>query len=209
MDTSKSNRCANWRECSSTLRRARDRLAVTVFRELTRQLPAATLPENVDDPSANPRRRPGPPGRSAATDPSGGPDKPEPSESSQDSAGGAEHGRPDFTGFSIVGLSRRRVGWVSAAFLAVWIVIVFTRQVGDAQAAANRATELAADNPALAAEVASLQRERDLIVRPEYVGQEARGYRFGSPKEVPFSLDPSVAAPVDGAPGSASVRLGA
>jgi len=35
------------------------------------------------------------------------------------------------------------------------------------------------------------------------------GYRFGDAKEIPFTLDPSVPAPVDGAPGSASVRLGA
>jgi hypothetical protein len=87
--------------------------------------------------------------------------------------------------------------------------VLFARQVGDAQAASNSAVQLAADNAALSDEVDSLQNELDLIVRPQYVGLEARAHRFGSPREIPFTLDPSVPAPVDGAPGSASVRLGA
>ena len=86
---------------------------------------------------------------------------------------------------------------------------MFVRQVGDAQAATSRAADLATSNTELATEVNALQNELDLIVRPDYVAQEARAHRFGSPKEIPFALDPSVAAPVDGAPGSASVRLGA
>ncbi len=118
-------------------------------------------------------------------------------------------GRVDLTGLSIAGITRRRVGWVSAALVAVWIVVLFARQVGDAQAASSQAAQLAADNAALSDEVGALQKELDLIVQPKYVGLEARAHRFGSPKEIPFTLDPSVAAPVDGAPGSASVRLGA
>jgi cell division protein FtsB len=117
-------------------------------------------------------------------------------------------GRVDLGGLSVVGITRRRVGWVSAALVAAWIVVVFARQVGDAQAAANRATQLAADNDALAAEVQALQSELDLAVQPDYVAMEARGVRLGNPREIPFTLDPSVQSPVDGAPGSASVRLG-
>jgi hypothetical protein len=86
---------------------------------------------------------------------------------------------------------------------------VFARQVGDAQAASNRATQLATDNEALAAEVQSLQSELDLVVQPGYVAMEARGFRLGNPREIPFTLDPAVQTPVEGAPGSASVRLGA
>jgi cell division protein FtsB len=126
-------------------------------------------------------------------------------------AGGGE-GRPsgvDLAGLSVAGITRRRGAWASAAFVAVWIVVMFVRQVGDAQAATTRATDLARSNADLSTEVDALQKELDLIVRPDYVAQEARGHRLGSPKEVPFSLDPSVPAPVDGAPGSASVRLGA
>jgi cell division protein FtsB len=117
--------------------------------------------------------------------------------------------RVDLTGLTIAGITRRRVGWVAAGLVSVWIVIVFARQVGDATAAANQAAQLAEDNAALAAEVQSLQGEVDLIVRPEYVSIAARANGFGQPHEIPFTLSPSVAAPVDGAPGSASVRLGA
>jgi cell division protein FtsB len=117
--------------------------------------------------------------------------------------------RVDLAGLSIAGITRRRVGWVAAGLLSVWIVIVFARQVGDASAASNQSAQLAADNAALAAEVQSLQAEADQIVRPEYVAIAARGQGFGGPHEIAFTLAPSVAAPVDGAPGSASVRLGA
>ena len=117
--------------------------------------------------------------------------------------------RVDLASLSIAGITRRRVGWVAAALVSVWILVVFARQVGDATAAANRAVQLAADNAALAAEVQSLQGEVNLVVRPEYVAQQARGYQLGEPREIPFTLDQSVATPVDGAPGSASVRLGA
>lgn len=118
-------------------------------------------------------------------------------------------GRVDLAGLSIAGVTRRRVGWVAAGLVSIWIVIVFARQVGDAAAASNRAVDLAADNAALAAEVQSLQGEVNLIVRPEYVAIAARGAGLGEPHEIPFTLSPTVPAPVDGAPGSASVRLGA
>jgi cell division protein FtsB len=115
----------------------------------------------------------------------------------------------DLSGLSIAGITRRRVGWVAAGLVAVWVVVVFARQVGDATEATNRATQMAADNAALAAEVAALQGEVALIVQPEFVGQQARGHGLGAAREIPFTLDPSVPGPVDGAPGSASVRLGA
>ena len=115
----------------------------------------------------------------------------------------------DLSGLSIAGISRRQVGFVASALVAVWIVVVFARQVGDAAAAANRATQLAADNTALAAEVEALQAEVDAITRPEHVSLAARAYQLGAPKEIPFTLDPSVLSPGEGAPGSASVRLGA
>jgi cell division protein FtsB len=121
----------------------------------------------------------------------------------------APTGRVDLSGLSVAGITRRRVGWVSAGLVAIWIVVVFARQVGDAQAATNQVGQLAADNEALAAEVAALHDEVDLVTQPSYVAMEARGYGLGNPREVPFTLDPAVPAPTDGAPGSASVRLGA
>jgi cell division protein FtsB len=117
--------------------------------------------------------------------------------------------RIDLSSLPIAGISRRHVAWIAAGLVSAWIVVIFARQVGDASAAAARATQLAADNAALAAEVHSLENEVALIVRPEFVAQEARGHQLGAAREIPFTLDPSVAAPVDGAPGSASARLGA
>lgn len=117
--------------------------------------------------------------------------------------------RIDLSGLSIAGITRRRVGFVAASLVAIWIVIIFARQVGDASDAANRAAQLAADNAALAAEVKSLEAEVAQITEPDHVAIAARGHELGEPDEIPFALDPSVAAPVDGAPGSASVRLGA
>jgi len=117
--------------------------------------------------------------------------------------------RIDLSGLSIAGITRRRVGFAAASLVAIWIVIIFARQVGDASDAANRAAQLAADNAALAAEVKSLELEVAQITEPDHVAIAARGHELGEPDEIPFALDPSVPAPVDGAPGSASVRLGA
>lgn len=115
----------------------------------------------------------------------------------------------DLSGLTVAGITRRRVGWVVAAFVSAWIVIVFARQVGDATTAANRAAQMVADNAALAAEVRALEGELALIVEPSFVGLQARGHGLGAPREIPFTLAPSVPTPADGAPGSASVRLGA
>jgi cell division protein FtsB len=117
--------------------------------------------------------------------------------------------RIDLSSLPIAGISRRHVAWIAAGLVSAWIVVIFARQVGDASAAAARATQLAADNAALSAEVHSLENEVALIVRPEFVAQEARGHQLGAAREIPFTLDPSMPAPVDGAPGSASARLGA
>jgi cell division protein FtsB len=117
--------------------------------------------------------------------------------------------RVDLSGLSIAGITRRRVGWLAATLVSIWIVIVFARQVGDATAAADRATKLATDNTTLAAEVAALEQELAQVTKPEYIDQEARGYQLGKPTDIPFALDGSVPPPGDGAPGSAALRLGA
>ena len=160
-------------------------------------------------PDAAPADEPRHLDRSAASDSSADPARAVdgPDGTSSSAAGPAD--RVDLTGLSIAGITRRRVGWVAAGLLSIWIVIVFARQVGDAAAASSRAAQLAADNAALAAEVRSLQGEVDLIVRPEYVALQARAHGLGGPHEIPFTLSPAVSEPVDGAPGSASVRLGA
>jgi cell division protein FtsB len=131
----------------------------------------------------------------------------DPAEATANAATLAE--RVDLSSLSIAGITRRHVAWLAAGLISVWIVVIFARQVGEASAAASRATQLTSDNAALTTEVQSLDNEVAMIVRPEYVAQRARAYRLGGPNEIPFTLAPSVAAPVDGAPGSASVRLGA
>ena len=149
------------------------------------------------------------PDRSAASDPASVDDGSRTAPDGDGTGSGAPRSPVDLSTLSIAGITRRRVGWVAAALLAAWIVVVFARQVGDASDAAARAAQLAADNAALAAEVQSLQDEVALVVKPEYVSMAAHAHGLGDPHEIPFTLDPSVPAPVDGAPGSASTRLGA
>lgn len=115
----------------------------------------------------------------------------------------------DLSALSIAGITRRRVGWVAAGLISVWIVIVFARQASEAAAASSRAGEIAGDNTALAAEVASLEHELGIIKQPAYVAQQARAYGLGTTQEIPFTLDPSVPDPGPDAPGSAALRVGA
>jgi cell division protein FtsB len=157
-------------------------------------------PLNVSDRTAPPPHD--------STRPSPAPDDgPDPSDAPDDAPVSSD--RVDLSSLSIAGITRRHVAWLAAGLISAWIVVIFARQVGEASSAASRASQLASDNAALAAEVQALENEVALIVRPEYVAQQARGYRFGGSHEIPFTMAPSVAPPVDGAPGSASVRLGA
>ncbi len=116
---------------------------------------------------------------------------------------------PDLAGLPIAGITRRRVAWLLAAAVSIWIVFVFARQVGDAGAAAGRAERLRIDNSALVSQVDGLQRELDLIQRQAFIEQQARAYGLGGKAERPFTLGPDAAPLPADAPGSASVRLGA
>jgi cell division protein FtsB len=116
---------------------------------------------------------------------------------------------PDLTGLSVAGLTRRRVAFLAAAFLAAWVVILFARQVGQSSDATRRLHDLDASNQVLTAQVSSLERELELIQRQEYVKQAARGYGLGRGREIPFTLSPGAPPLPADAPGSASVRLGA
>ena len=115
---------------------------------------------------------------------------------------------PGLGALPVVGITRRRMAAAVAVLLAVWILGVFVRQVGEASTATGKADELAADNIALAAHVASLERELELIARPRYVNQQARGYQLGSPKEIPFALAPGAPALPEDAPGSKALAVG-
>lgn len=115
----------------------------------------------------------------------------------------------DLRPLSIAGLTRHRVLLLTVLLAGAWLVFAFVRQVGDVTAASDRAGALAAANAELRADIATLEDELRLIQRQEYVAQQARAYRLGAAREVPFTLQgPLPSLPVD-APGSASVRVGA
>ena len=116
---------------------------------------------------------------------------------------------PDLSALPIAGITRRRMAAVVSGVLAAWIVIVFARQVGEASAATARVDDIALANARLRGQVASLEREMDLIRRQRYVEQQARGYGLGTAREVAFSLAADAPSLPDDAPGSAAVRAGA
>jgi hypothetical protein len=116
---------------------------------------------------------------------------------------------PDLGGLPIAGITRRRVAWILATIVSVWIVLVFARQVGDAGAAADRAARLRVANAGLVSQVDDLQRELDLVQRQAFIEQEARAYGLGTRGERPFILAPGADPLAADAPGSAAVRLGA
>jgi cell division protein FtsB len=111
-------------------------------------------------------------------------------------------------GLGVVGITRRRVAFLLGAIVAVWIVIVFARQVGEASTAAARAAQIEQQNDALAATVDGLHRELDSIQQQRFVLQQARASGLGSPDERPFRLAPGASPLPPNAPGSTAVRLG-
>ena len=116
---------------------------------------------------------------------------------------------PDLSGLGVAGLTRRRLAGIIGAALAIWIVVVFARQVGAASAASARVEQMATDNAAMSRDVEALARELDLIQRQQFIEQEARAHRLGTSKEIAFTLAEDAPPLPDDAPGSASVRLGA
>ena len=115
----------------------------------------------------------------------------------------------DLSSLSVAGITRRRVAWLTGGLVSAWIVVVFARQAGDAAGAAARVDQMNDGNRALAAEVASLEQELQVIEKPAYIAQASRAYRIGTDREVPFTVDSSVPSPAADAPGSAALSLGA
>lgn len=155
-----------------------------------------------------PRSAPPPPDRRAATtaqDP--GPDLSAEASDAADATSASDG--IDLSSLSVAGINRRRVAWLTGGLVSAWIVIVFARQAGDAASAAARVDQMNEDNRALAAEVASLEQELQVIEKPAYIAHAARAYRIGTDREVPFTLDSSVPSPATDAPGSAALSLGA
>lgn len=111
-------------------------------------------------------------------------------------------------GLPIAGISRRRVAFLVGALVAVWVVVVFARQVGEASAATGRANAAAVANGQLTEQVAALQRELDLVQTTPYIVQQARAYGLGARGEIPFRLAPDAPPLPSDAPGSAALRVG-
>ena len=106
-------------------------------------------------------------------------------------------------------LSRRRLTQVAGLVVAAWLVIAFGRQVAQASAASDRATDLRSQNAALQQDVASLQNDLGRVQDDRFVQLAGRAVGLGGPGEVPFTLEAGAPTPGPDAPGSASARLGA
>jgi cell division protein FtsB len=116
---------------------------------------------------------------------------------------------PSLSDLPVAGLTRRRIAILLAALVAAWVIVLFARQVGEASEASTRADAMRVQNEAMAADVAALEAEKELIQHQAYIEQQAREYRLGAPREIPFILaDDAPALPAD-APGTAANRLGA
>ncbi len=105
-------------------------------------------------------------------------------------------------------LSRRRVVTAAGVLVASLLALSFVRQVGEATAASDRATELRAANAAMRDEVERLERDLDQVQDLRFIRQEGRSYGLGGRGEVPFALAAGSLELAADAPGSASVRLG-
>jgi cell division protein FtsB len=102
-------------------------------------------------------------------------------------------------------ITRRRLALVVGGIFILWLIGVFARQVGEAEAAQNQADQLRARNAAMARDVESLQQEIALIKEPAFVAEMARGYLLGTPGEIPFRVDPNASPLPSDAPGSEGI----
>ena len=116
---------------------------------------------------------------------------------------------PGLNALPIAGITRRRLSMVVGGVLAMWIVVVFARQVSEAAAATSRAESMVASNAAEKADIDSLEQELAHIQEPRYILQQARGYGLGGAHEIPFTLGAGAPPLPADAPGSAGRRVGA
>jgi cell division protein FtsB len=100
----------------------------------------------------------------------------------------------------------RRLALLVGGLVALWLVGVFARQVGEASSAASQADQMRARNAAMARDVASLEQELKLIKQPAFVSEMARGYLLGSSHEISYSVDPNAPALPANAPGSVGIK---
>ena len=147
--------------------------------------------------------------RREATPPAAGTEAPESTAPRAGERPGGSSAVASLADLPVAGLTRRRIGLALGALVSAWVIVLFAHQVGQASEASARAEAMRAANVAMTANVAALQQELDLIQRQAYIEQQARTYRLGTAREVPFSLADDAPSLAPDAPGSASVRLGA
>ncbi len=116
---------------------------------------------------------------------------------------------PGLTSMPLAGISPRRLLQIVAIVAIAWGVVSFGRQVASATAASAHAADLRGANAQLQDQVSAMQRELTLIQERRYIDQQARAYRLGTAREIPFVLAAGAPALGADAPGSASNRLGA
>jgi cell division protein FtsB len=121
---------------------------------------------------------------------------------------GARPSSVSLAGLGIAGLSRRRVGWAATALVTIWVVISFAGQASDAARAAERVVQEQATNEALAAHVAALRDELNLVQTQHWILQQARAYGLGSKSERPFEIAADAPSIAPDAAGSPARRLG-
>jgi cell division protein FtsB len=105
-----------------------------------------------------------------------------------------------------VSITRRRVALLVGGLVALWLVGVFARQVGEAATAASQADQMRVRNAAMQRDVTSLEQELKLVKQPAYSAEMARAYLLGTPREIPFALDPNAPPLPADAPGSAGIK---
>lgn len=116
---------------------------------------------------------------------------------------------PDPAALRMASLSPRRILQIVAIVAIAWGVVSFGRQVASASAASAHAATLRDANAQLQDQVAAMQQELALIQERRYIDQQARAYRLGTAKEIPFALQAGTPPLAADAPGSAAHRLGA
>jgi cell division protein FtsB len=105
-----------------------------------------------------------------------------------------------------VSITRRRIALLVGGLFALWLVGVFARQVGEASTAASQADQMRARNVAMQRDVASLEQELKLVKQPAYTAEMARAFLLGTPREIPFALDPNAPPLPADAPGSTGIK---
>jgi len=143
------------------------------------------------------------------TTPAGADPEPGTEATPQPAAGTTATALASLSDLPVAGLTRRRIAVLIAALVAAWVIVLFARQVGEASEASTRADTMRTENVAMAAEVGGLEQELALIQRQAYIEQQAREYRLGEPREIPFILADDAPALAADAPGTAAKRLGA